>query len=68
VAGIEGPGGQQQTLTSVLIEGQPEKIQQAINMLCTKDPRLGDHLLAIASIAMTDLNRYNFLVGMLGNT
>jgi hypothetical protein len=68
VAGIEPPpqpGSHQATLTSVLEPGQPEKVQQAINLLCCKDPKLGDHLMGVANIAMTDIGRYNFIVGML---
>jgi hypothetical protein len=66
VAGIGQPEPQQQeTLISVLEVGQPEKVQQAIDVLCTKDPRLGDHLLAVAKIALDDPNRYHFLIGML---
>lgn len=56
---------QQEPLVSVLEVGQPEKVQQAVNILCTKDPKLGDHLLAVAQIAISDPNRYHFLIGML---
>jgi hypothetical protein len=67
VAGIDEPPPhqQQEALTSVLEPGQPEKVQQAINVLCAKDPKLGDHLLAVAGIAWNDANRYNFLISML---
>jgi hypothetical protein len=54
-----------QTLSSVLESGQPEKVQQAINLLCCKDPKLGDHLLALAQIAMNDPGKYNFALSFL---
>jgi hypothetical protein len=65
VAGIGQAQEEPETLVSVLEPGQPDKVQQAINVLCTKDPRLGDHLLAVANIAREDQARYNFLISML---
>jgi hypothetical protein len=67
VAGIDQPPVEQEdrVLTSVLEPGQPEKVQQAINVLCAKDPKLGDHLLAVANIACTDPGRYDFMISML---
>jgi hypothetical protein len=50
---------------SVLQPGQPEKVQQAINLLCTLDPMLGDHLLGVAAIAQNNPGQYSMLVGML---
>ena len=69
-AAVAGIGNQQadlegEEMQSVLEVGQPEKVQQAVNVLCTKDPKLGDHLLAVASIAVYDPNKYKFLIGML---
>lgn len=63
VAGV-GDTGQ---LVSVLQPGQPEKVQQAINVLCAKDPELGDHLLKLAAIAMNNPNQFNMLIGMLSS-
>jgi hypothetical protein len=65
VAGIGGVGEEEKVLPSVLEPGQPEKVQQAIDLLCTADPKLGDHLLAVAGIAMEDPSRYKFLISML---
>jgi hypothetical protein len=66
VAGIsQGDQVEQEEIQSVLEVGQPEKVQQAVNILCTKDPKLGDHLLAVAGIALNDPNKYKFLIGML---
>lgn len=69
-AAVAGIGNQQadveaEEIQSVLEVGQPEKVQQAVNVLCTKDPKLGDHLLAVAAIAVNDPNKYKFLIGML---
>jgi hypothetical protein len=64
VAGI-GDAGPQQMLASVLEAGQPEKVQEAINVLCAKDPKLGDHLLSVARIALNDPTRYSLFISML---
>jgi hypothetical protein len=40
-------------------------VQQAVNILCTRDPKLGDHLLGVANIAVTNPGQYNMLIGML---
>jgi hypothetical protein len=68
VAGIgqgRAPAPEQNQLVSVLEPGQPEKVQQAVDVLCTQDPKLGDHLLAVAQIALNDKGKYNFLIGLL---
>jgi hypothetical protein len=65
VAGIES--GEGQTMASVLEPGQPELVQQALYQLCAKDPRLGDHLMKLASIAMNNPQQFNMLIGMLKN-
>jgi hypothetical protein len=65
VAGIGNTEMDPDEIQSVLEAGQPEKVQQAVNVLCTKDPKLGDHLLAVAGIAVNDPNKYKFLIGML---
>jgi hypothetical protein len=59
IAGIEGEGG------SLLDADQQQKVQQAVNILCRKDAKLGDHLMSIANIAITNPGQYNMLVGML---
>jgi hypothetical protein len=64
VAGIE-PAQPPQPGQVVLLPGQMEKIQQAINQLATKDPTLGDHLLGVARIATDSPDKYKWLVGML---
>jgi hypothetical protein len=61
IAGIEGQGG----IRSLLDEGQQMKVQQAINILCQKDAQLGDHLLGVANIAVTNPAQYTMIVGML---
>lgn len=67
VAGIEGIPTQAEApvLQSVLEPGQPEKVQRAIDILCTQDPKLGDHLLALAQIAVNDPSKYNFALSFL---
>jgi hypothetical protein len=64
VAGIEG---QSQALQSVLLPGQPEKVQEGINVLCTQDPVLGDHLIKLGNIALTNPQNFKMLLGMLQN-
>ena len=64
VAGIDN-GAEQQTLQSILQPGQPEKVQQAINVLCTQDPKLGDHLLKLADISIKNPGQFQSLLGML---
>jgi hypothetical protein len=57
IAGIEGQ--------SLLDADQQQKVQQAVNILCTKDARLGDHLLGVARIAAENPGQYALLVNML---
>ena len=64
VAGI-GNGSQTEPLQSVLENGQPEKVQQAINLLCTQDSKLGDHLLKLADISIKNPGQFQILLGML---
>ena len=47
---------------NVLDAEQQQKAQAALNTLCGIDPKLGDHLAAIARIAISDPNQYNWLV------
>ena len=54
-------------VVSVLEPGQPEKVQQAVNVLCSKDPKLGDHLLKLAGIAVNNPGQFTMLIGMLTN-
>lgn len=63
VAGI----GDAAVLPSVLEAGQPEKVQQAINVLCTQDAKLGDHLMKLADISMSNPKQFNMLIGMLNS-
>jgi hypothetical protein len=64
VAGIPAQAG---VLQSVLEPGQEGKIQHAINVLCTQDPKLGDHLMKLADIAVKNPGQFNWLIGMLQN-
>jgi hypothetical protein len=57
IAGIEG--------RSLLDPEQQQKVQQAVNILCSKDAKLGDHLLGVANIAVTNPDQYNMLIRML---
>ena len=57
IAGIE--------MHSLLDQDQQQKVQRAINILCSKDARLGDHLLAIAKIAEDNPSYYITLTSML---
>jgi hypothetical protein len=66
VAGIEQVQPQQ-VLQSVLLPGQPEKVQQAINMLCAKDQELGDHLLKLGNLAFNNQEQFQWMIGMLKN-
>jgi hypothetical protein len=59
-AKVAGMAGQ-----SVLLPGQPEKVQQALNILAGCDPELGDHLLGVAKIAQDDPGKYKWIVKML---
>jgi hypothetical protein len=65
VAGVEP--GEGQVLKSVLQPDQVEKAQRAINILSSKDPLLGDHLLKLANLALTNEGQFKFLIGMLQN-
>jgi hypothetical protein len=65
VAGIES--GTSGVLPSILAPGQPEKVQQAINILCTQDAQLGDHLMKLADIAIKNPGQFKVLLGMLTN-
>jgi hypothetical protein len=51
----------------VLKPGQAEKVQAAIDILCTRDPDLGDHLQKLANIAVSKKDTFNMLIGMLNN-
>jgi hypothetical protein len=66
VAGI-GNGAATAPVESVLEEGQPEKVQHAVNVLCTRDPKLGDHLLKLADISVKNPGQFSMLLGMLNN-
>jgi hypothetical protein len=48
-----------------LAQDQIAKVEQALATLANIDPKLGDHLQAIADIAATNPNKYNTLIGML---
>jgi hypothetical protein len=69
IAGINGPAmtttDQAQPKASILMPDQQQKAQAALNTLCGIDPKLGDHLAAIAKIAVEDPKQYSFIVGML---
>lgn len=65
IAGIQGPASEQRGVVNVLEPGQDAKVNQALNILCTMDPLLGDHLLGVAAIAESSPSQYNFLIGML---
>jgi hypothetical protein len=65
VAGV--PAEQPIKLESVLEPGQPEKVQQAVNILCSQDAKLGDHLLKLANMSLTNHGQFNMLIGMLNN-
>jgi hypothetical protein len=52
-------------IPSLLNPDQQGKVQQAINILCTKDAKLGDHLMKIAEISLNNIKQYNGLVAML---
>lgn len=58
IAGVPSGG-------SLLDAEQQQKVQQAVNILCTKDAQLGDHLLGVANIAVTNPSQYQWLVDML---
>jgi hypothetical protein len=64
VAGLPAaaPG---QPIPSLLDAAQQAKVQQAINVLCTLDAKLGDHLIKIAEIAVKNIKQYNGMVAML---
>lgn len=62
VAGVSGGA-----LDSVLEPGQPEKVQEAVNVLCSQDPKLGDHLLKLANMSIKNPGQFNMLIGMLNN-
>lgn len=64
-AAVAGIDDGQQALQSVLESGQPEKVQGAINILCAKDPLLGDHLLKLAEISIKNPGQFQSLLGML---
>ena len=66
VAGIAN-GQEGQVMPSVLKDGQLEKIHGALDLLCTRDPDLGDHLQKLASIALTNPQQFQWLLGMLQN-
>jgi hypothetical protein len=64
VAGLPSatPG---QPIPSLLDSVQQAKVQQAINVLCTKDAKLGDHLVKLAEMAVSNIKQYNGLAAML---
>jgi hypothetical protein len=64
VAGIDQQAAEK---ISVLKEGQPEKVQQAVYILCSKDPLLGDHLEKLAGIAVNNPGQFEWIIGMLKN-
>jgi hypothetical protein len=66
VAGV-GPCGTAE-VQSVLEAGQPEKVQQAVNILCAQDPKLGDDLMKLATIALNNPGQFSFLLNMLRNS
>jgi hypothetical protein len=61
VAGLENKG----TGESVLNPEQVKKVQDALDILCRLDAKLGDHLMGIAKIARDDPGKYNMLSKML---
>jgi hypothetical protein len=61
MAGVEG----QQPMQSILDQDQVNKVQQALNVLCAKDPKLGDNLLKVANLIMSDPRKYNMALTML---
>jgi hypothetical protein len=63
VAGIQAPPDVE--AQSILTPEQQTRAQNALNLLCTLDPMLGDHLEKIARIAVENPGQYNWLVGML---
>lgn len=58
VAGTEPTG-------SILPAEQVEKVNQALAVLCTKDEKLGDHLLAVANLAQNNPVKYKMALAML---
>lgn len=58
-------GTSQGETVSVLNDDQVGKVQRAIDILCTKDPALGDHLLKVAELATNSPNKYKMFTGML---
>lgn len=62
VAGLQGAAPAKPT---VLTMDQADMAQAAINVLAQVDPKLGDHLTAIAKIATDNPGQYMMLVGML---
>lgn len=62
VGSVNPPPSQQ---GSVLKADQPAKVQQALNILVTCDPDLGDNLLKIASIARDEPKKYAMFAAML---
>lgn len=61
MAGIAG----QEPLTSVLTEDQVAKVHQALNVLCAKDPQLGDNLLKVAALIQSNPGKYKMAISML---
>jgi hypothetical protein len=64
-AAIAGVPASAPSGTSLLDSDQQQKVQQAVNILCTKDAKLGDHLLGVANIAISDPDQYKWLIKML---
>lgn len=48
-----------------LSAAQQDKVEDALELLSQRDPQLGDHLFAIAQIAVNNPAQYNMLLGML---
>lgn len=61
VAGMQPPPSGE----SLLVPDQAAKVQQALDQLCRLDPKLGDHLLALAKIARETPAKYTMYASML---
>lgn len=47
------------------VQDENQRLQQAVNILAAIDPQLGTHLLQLATVAQSDPEKYNSLIGML---
>jgi len=61
IAGLENQGEMQ----SILTADQQAKAQAALNVLCAKDPNLGDNLTKVANLILADPSKYKWAIGML---